>query len=64
MASTGRAVAGGISTAKGVFSSWMSSLKTNPGSGPEPVKDDQEIKQSTKDTKEQEEEETPTVVES
>ena len=63
VASTGRAVAGGISTAKGVFSSWMSSLKTNPGSGPEPAKDDQEIKQSTKDTKE-EEEETPTVVES
>ena len=61
VASTGRAVAGGISTAKGVFSSWMSSLKTNPGSGPEPdtTKDEQEI---TKDTKE--EKETPTVVES
>ena len=31
VANTGRAVAGGISTAKGVFSSWMSSLKTNQG---------------------------------
>ena len=29
LGNTGRAVAGGISNAKGVFSSWMSSLKSN-----------------------------------
>ena len=28
LGNTGRAVAGGLSTAKGVFSSWMSSLKS------------------------------------
>ena len=33
VANTGRAVAGGFSTAKGVFSSWVTSFKTNPNPG-------------------------------
>ena len=34
VANTGRAVAGGISTAKGVFSSWMTSFKSGKDTDP------------------------------
>ena len=45
LGNTGRAVAGSISNAKGVFSSWMSSLKSNESKETTANKDDKEDKE-------------------